>query len=99
MKLRRTRIKKETKDNGSVEYIPEYKYWFWWTSFADVYADRDVFNISVKWIKHKFDNGEVIERNEAQCKELIDFYVRQVKYQQACKIENAVVRSEYEKYP
>lgn len=99
MKLRKTRIKKEIKANGSIEYIPEYKYWFWWTSFADLYADSDVFNISVQWIKQKSDNGETLERNEAQCKELIDFYVRQVKYQQACEIENAVVKTEYEKYP
>lgn len=99
MKLRKTRIKKETKANGAVEYTPEYKYWFWWTSFADLDADHEMFNISAEWLQTKIDNSEPIERTETQCKELIDFYQRKVKHSWASSIENKIVKTEYEEYP
>ena len=99
MKLRKTRIKKEMLANGKVEYWPEYKYWFWWTSFGDLYADSDVFKVVQEWFQHKLDNSEEIVRNKQQCKDLIDFYIDRVKHKQASKLENAVVKSEYERYP
>ena len=98
MKIRKTRIKTETLANGKVEYSPQYKYFIWWCDFNEFYACSDVFRIFGEWAKMR-RNKKFAENTDEWCKDLIDYYVRQVKYQQACKIENAVVKAEYEKYP
>lgn len=95
MKLRKTRICVETKANGSVWYTAEYKYGWWWTTFNDLHSDLNVFNIAIEWV----DEVDIVDGSEQQAKSLIDFYIRHCKYEQACKIENKVVKTAYESYP
>lgn len=98
MKLRRTRIKKITKANGSVEYVAQYKYGLWWCCFNEFYADSEVKEMYGEWAKmsrnKKFSKG-----TDEMAKHIIDFYVRKVKHLQASNHENKVVKTEYEKYP
>lgn len=94
MKLRKTRIKKQTKANGSVVYIAEYKYGFWWKQFDDLFASHEEWKIYNKWYEMNNYTG-----TEKQAKHLIDFYIARVKYKNACKIENKIVSVEYENYP
>lgn len=96
MKLRKTRIRKVTKANGSVEYFAEYKWGFWWYSFADMMGpDSYARSVCYDWIKTK----DTIKRSEQEVKELIDFYIARVKWKNACDIGNKVIKEEYEKYP
>lgn len=43
--------------------------------------------------------GDYYHKTEEQTKALIDFYIERVNYQNACEIENKVVKVEYEGYP
>lgn len=98
MKLRKTRIKKETKANGAVEYYAQYKYWFWWCEFREFYACSDVFRIFGEWAKMN-RNKKFTKNTDEVAKHIIDFYVRRVKHLQASSHENKVVKTECEKYP
>lgn len=98
MKLRKTRIKKTTKANGSTTYSAEYKWGFWWYEFKegpsvnakDIYA----------YYKGKLRrDGYVYHKSEEQTKALIDFYIERVNFMNACEMENKVVKVEYEGYP
>lgn len=96
MKIRKTRIKKTTKANGSVHYVAEYKWGFWWYQFDDSMAACSYARSSYyEWIKSK----DEITRSEQEAKELIDFYIARVNYINACLIENEVVKVEHERYP
>ena len=52
-------------------------------------------SICCDWIKSK----DEIDNSEQQAKELIDFYIARVKHINACLIVNAIIKTEYEKYP
>ncbi len=96
MKLRKTRIKQNTKANGAKEYFPQYKGWIFWNDFYSWdSSDHDIWKITAKWL----DTKASVNRTEEEAKELIDFYIARVKHKQACKIENKVVKIEYEDYP
>lgn len=96
MKIRKTRIMKETKANGSVRYVAEYKWGFWWYEFNDMMAPIDEpRSICCDWIRSK----DVITRSEQEAKDLIDFYIQSVNHINACLIENAIIKTEYEGYP
>lgn len=96
MKIRKTRIKKTTKANGSVYYVAEYKWGFWWYSFADMMApDAGCRAQALLWLGKQ----KGIRNTEDEAKSLIDFYIERVKYQNACEMENKVVKVEYEGYP
>ena len=41
MKLRKTRIRVETKSNGSVWYTPEYKYGWWLSETMSSLFDKE----------------------------------------------------------
>lgn len=100
MKIHKTRIKKTTKANGSVQYVAEYKWGFWWYQFDDCMGPsgnaRDIY-LSYRIAMH--EKGGLPDRSEKQAKEIIDFYIERVKYQNACVMENKVVKVEYEGYP
>ena len=98
MNLRKTRIKKETKANGTVEYSAQYKYWFWWCDFHEFYADSEVKEIYGEWAKGE-GNTAFPKRDDEACRNLIDFYIRRVNHLQASSHENKVVKTECEKYP
>lgn len=96
MKIRKTRIKKTTKANGSVEYVAEYKWGFWWYQFNDLMPPVDEpRSICRDWIRSK----DEITHSEQEVKDLIDFYIARVNYINACLIENEVVKIECERYP
>lgn len=95
MKLRRTRIKKTTKANDSVEYVAQYKYGLWWCYFYDdgFISCLDARCIFLDWpALGKYKSKE-------SAKSLIDFYVSYVNYQNAVHMENKVISTEYEEYP
>ena len=96
MKIRKTRIKKQTKANGSVIYSAQYKYGFWWTDFNDLYASHTMCKFFYDWATATSDE---IVWSKKQAKDLIDYYIRKVKYEQASKIGNKIVKTEYEGYP
>lgn len=96
MKIRKTRIKKTTKANGCVKYVPEYKWGFWWYQFDDMMSPIDEpRSICCDWIRNKY----VTTHSEQEAKDLIDFYIARVKHINACLIENEVVKTECERYP
>lgn len=96
MKIRKTRIKKTTKANGSVKYIAEYKWGFWWYQFSDMMAPvGEPRSICCDWIRSKNE----INHSEQQAKDLIDFYIARVNHVNASLIENEVVKVECERYP
>lgn len=96
MKIRKTRIKKTTKANGSVQYVAEYKWGFWWYQFNDFFgASHNAGDIYRLWVRGQ----DELEGSEDEAKSLIDFYIQRVKYQNACEMENKVVKVEYEGYP
>lgn len=97
MKLRKTRIEKSTKANGSVQFLPQFKWGFWWYRFSDMMAPvGEVRHIFCTWVKTKEDN---LTYSEQEAKEVIDFYIARVKYNNACDIENKIVKKEYHRYP
>jgi hypothetical protein len=100
MKIRKTRIKKTTKANASVQYVAEYKWGFWWYQFNDSMGPsgnaRHIYSSYKIELRRK---GDYYHKTEEQTKALIDFYIDRVKYQNACEIENKVVKVEYEGYP
>lgn len=96
MKLRKTRIKKTTTANGSVQYTAEYKWGFCWYTFTDMMAaDTEACSIYYEWAKTQL----VTRRSEKEAKDLIDFYISRVKHVNACLIENEIVKTECERYP
>lgn len=95
MKVRKTRIKKQTKANGSVVYSAQYKYGFWWADFNDLYASHKMWRFFYDWVTLQDD----VTWTEKQAKDLIDYYIRKVKHEQSSKIENKVIKTEYEGYP
>lgn len=100
MKIRKTRIKKTTKANGSVQYVAEYRWGFWWYQFNDLMgASGNARDIYFSYIIDMRSKGGLPDHSEKQAKEVIDFYIARVKYQNACEVENKVVKVEYERYP
>lgn len=98
MKIRKTRIKKTTKANGSVYYVAEYKWGFWWYQFSDIMSpDTFLVQTCYKWLRRATDKQLI--NSEEVAKALIDFYIERVKYQNACEMENKVVKVEYDGYP
>lgn len=96
MKIRKTRIKKTTKANGSMKYIAEYKWGFWWYQFDDCMggcanARNYYYDWAQRHCKYQF--------SEQEAKSLIDYYIKRVNYWNSCNIENKVVKVEYEGYP
>lgn len=94
MKLRKTRIKKVTKANGSTEYYPQFRGWFLWNDFYG--WDSGLSEITTQWLKTK---KEKLTHSKSEAKELIDYYIAQVEYRNACEIESKVMKVEYEDYP
>lgn len=95
MKLRRTRIKKITKANGSVEYAAQYKYGLWWCYF---YEDGFISCDDARCIFKCWPSfGEYSSKERAQ--NLIDFYVKHVNYQNVVDMGNKADSTEYEEYP
>lgn len=99
MKIRKTRIKKTTKANGSVQYVAEYKWGFWWKCFDDCWADLVVRGIWEEWHLNFVREDRNGINSEAEQKKLIDFYIARVKHVNACLIENEVVKVDCERYP
>lgn len=102
MKIRKTRIKKTTKANGGVEYYPEYKNLFFWHSmYSWDSPDAFIWSTVTKWYKwtQAKSAGHSLLKSEQHAKEVIDFYIEQVNYKNTCKIENKLVKTEYEDYP
>lgn len=101
MKIRKTRIKKVTKANGSVKYNAEYKWGLWWYQFDDLMGPGEI--VRDIYFSYNLDarlKGEYhLPYSEKQAKEIIDFYIAMVKHLNACEIENEVVMVEYEGYP
>lgn len=96
MKIRKTRIKKTTKASGSIAYVAEYKWGFWWYQFRDMMAHVDDPRcICCDWIRSK----NKITNSEQEAKGLIDFYIQRVNHINACLIENEIIKTEYEGYP
>lgn len=95
MKIRKTRIRKETKANGSVTYTAQYKYGWWWSDFNDLYASHEMWRVFYDWAPFQDD----FTWSEKQAKDLIEYYIRKVKYEQASKIENKIIKIEYKGYP
>lgn len=95
MKLRKTRIKKDTKANGAVVYTAEYKCLFGWIIFFDSMGREFEWHTYLEWRKTVSEDNGSLE----QAKDLIDFYQRRVKHTLASSIENKVVKTEYEEYP
>lgn len=75
----------------------------WLTCCKDCIAqDNDMMSpideprsICYDWIRGK----DEITRSEQEAKDLIDFYIARVRHINACLIESAVVKTEYEGYP
>lgn len=98
MKIRKTKIKKETKANGSVRYIAEYKWGFWWYQFGDMMAPASApRQICYDWLNTKAIENFTSSKQDA--KDLIDYYIARVKHINACLIENEIIKTEYEGYP
>lgn len=96
MKIRKTRIKRTTKANGAVYHSAEFKWCFWWYKFNDMMAPvGEPRSICYEWIKAR--GG--VDASEQQAKNLIDYYIRRMKYKAACLIENEIVKEECEIYP
>lgn len=103
MKIRKTRIKKTTKANASVQYVAEYKWGFWWyefggCAFADPHGKLGGGILLEADLEH-FSKKQKVRYTEQAVKDFIDFYIERVKYQNACEVENKVVKVEYEGYP
>lgn len=100
MKIRKTRIKKTTKANGSVKYTAEYKWWFWWYQFDDSMGPSGrARNACYDWSERNLQIVGRFHFSEQEAKTIIDFYITRVKYLNACEIENRVVKIEYRGYP
>lgn len=99
MKIRKTRIKKTTKANGVVYFIAEYKWGFWWYQFNDMMSPvAEPWLIYFNWIdEYKIEKCN-FEYTEQQARDLIDYYIKRMKYKAACAIENEIVKVEFEKY-
>lgn len=96
MKQLKTRIRKETKANGAVEYRPEYKGWLFWYPMVD----RDSPSFIQDCVSIYVDkNPNLIPLSKETAKGIIDAYVERVKYKNACDIENRVLKVDYEDYP
>lgn len=97
MKLRKTRLKKETKANGAVVYTAQYRSLFEWFSFDDYDGRMFMFEIWCDWSETV---GKLVgHTSEEQAKSIIDFYISRVQHKNASAIENEIVKTEYEKYP
>jgi len=100
MKIRKTRIKKTTKANGCVQYTAEYKWGLWWYEFDDSMGPDAHARLSYyDWAKTLLNRTGKFEFSEQEARALIHSYIRLIKYKNACKIENKVVKTEYEGYP
>lgn len=99
MKIRKTRILKQTLANGKEVYWPQYKYLGFWFDFDNYEVDQQVYAIAVEWMKSKVEGGGVIEKTENSCKELVNFYIRHVNYINACNLENKVIKQDIIKWP
>jgi hypothetical protein len=101
MKIRKTRIKKTTKANGSVQYVAEYKWGFWWYQFDDSEGPSgNARQLFWSWVDTLTPTlGYRLDASEKQAKDFIDFYIARVNHQNASEIENKVVKVEYEGYP
>lgn len=98
MKIRKTRIKKTTKANGSVHYVAEYKWGFWWYQFNDMMAPvGEPRSICCDWLNTK--GRENFTSSQQDAKDLIDFYIARVNHINACLIENEIIKTECEGYP
>lgn len=102
MKIRKTRIQKQTKANGIINYQPQYKGLFFWHDFFDFQTlDRHVWHIVNDFIdSNEEDDFKKLRGGTLElAKKMIDFYIAQVNYKNACTLENKIVKTEYEKYP
>lgn len=100
MKLRKTRIKKTTKANGAVQYIPEYKWGFWWFQFKDSEGPCvKATSIYYAWAESHLNMIGSFKFSIEEAKTLIKYYINEVEYHKACKLENENVKVEYEDYP
>lgn len=100
MKLRETRILKQTKVNGAEVYFPQYKTLYLgipcWEFFASLELPeemtREFFNTMPKL---RYNQSNTLEES----KEIIDQYISYVNWHNASTVEGKVVKSEYIKYP
>jgi len=101
MKIRKTRIKKTTKANGSVQYVAEYKWGFWWYQFSDSMGPSgNARGAYYDWAeRHLLNNKGRFDFCNQEAKAVIDFYIASVNYRNASEIENKVVKIEYEDNP
>lgn len=102
MKIRKTRVQKQIKANGSINYYPQYKGLFFWYDFFDFQtSDRKVWSI----VKDFIDSNEEEDFKKLKggtlelAKKMIDFYIAQVNHKNACTLENKVIKTEYLDYP
>lgn len=100
MKIRKTRIKKTTKANGGLYFTAEYKWGFWWYQFDDSMGPcRRARSSYYGWSECHYRLMGKFEFNQQEAKHIIDNYIRQVQYLNACAIENEIVKVECERYP
>lgn len=98
MKLRRTRIKKTTKANGTVEYVAQYKYGLWWCPFdiLDIFTAKECFYAWSSWLDCL---GMKDDGSKESAKSLIEFYVKRVNCRNTVDMGDEVVTTDYEEYP
>lgn len=98
MKIRKTRVNKSTRANGTVYFTAEFKWRLWWYQFHDTMAPiTQPFSICNDWIRSK--GRDAIDDSEQQAKDLIDYYIKRMKHKAACAIENEIAKVDYESYP
>lgn len=96
MKLRKTRIKKETKANGAVVYTAQYKGWIDWYNFNAWDGSSLMWSIYASYTKGL---KKELDGSQERAQGMIDYYISYVNHKNASAIENEIVKTEYEKYP
>jgi len=72
VKLRKTRIEKSTKANGSVQFSAQFKWGFWWYGFSDMMAPiSDPRHVWCSWLGKK----DSLSYSEQEAKDLY-IYIR-----------------------
>lgn len=93
MKIRKTRIKKTTKANGSVQHVAEYKWGFWWVGFDDPWKDfKGAWEAYIKWSTGNAKNGVKVDHSELQAKDLINYYIDHIQ-------NSVILGTECKEYP
>lgn len=95
MKPRQTRIKVNTLQDGSKEYIPQHKGWLFWYDFDDWDGQSAFSHTNAYHLRCH----ESLPKSLSLAQSQIDDYIEAFNREEALRIGSAVKKTEYIKYP